>query len=70
VFAYFCRRCSRCKHGFILQLVLNPGTGEPVLPFDVPPGNTCPLCRAIFQPANYFVLQRSEPLGNTLGNNT
>jgi hypothetical protein len=67
VFAYFCRRCPGCKMGFILQLVLNPGTGAPVFPLDFSAGNSCPLCKAIFQPTNYFVLQRSEPLGNSLG---
>jgi hypothetical protein len=68
VFAYFCRRCSRCKMGFILQLLLNPGSGLPViLPFDIPAGGSCPLCREIFRPENYFVIHRSAPLGESLG---
>jgi len=67
VFAYFCRRCSCCKIGFILQLLLDPGSGVPVLPFGASPGNSCPLCHAIFKAENYFVVHRSSPLGDSLG---
>jgi hypothetical protein len=67
VFAYFCRRCSRCKMGFILQLLLDPGSGVPVLPFPSPEGDSCPLCHSSFQAENYFVIQRSEPLGHLAG---
>jgi hypothetical protein len=70
VFAYFCRRCSRCKMGFILQLLLDPGSGVPVLPFASSASNSCPLCHASFQPDNYFVVQRSEPLGHLAGTDT
>lgn len=67
MFVYLCRRCSCCKMGFILQLLLDPGRAVSVLPFQVSDGNSCPLCHAIFQPRNYFVVQRSSPLGYSLG---
>jgi hypothetical protein len=70
VFAYFCRRCSRCNVGFVLQLLVDPGRGTPVMPFYVSEGDSCPLCHATFEPWNYFVIQRSSPFGQSLGPNT
>jgi hypothetical protein len=70
VFAYCCRRCPRCKMGFILQLLLDPGSGLPVFPFNVSADNCCPLCHGTFQPENYFVVRTSSPLGESLGTDT
>ncbi|PYU18746.1 MAG: hypothetical protein DMG30_26710 [Acidobacteria bacterium] len=70
MFAYFCRRCPCCKIGFILQLLLDPGSGLPVLPFAASADNSCPLCHTTFQPENYFVVHRSSPLGDSLGTDT
>ncbi len=67
MFAYFCRRCPHCKIGFILQLLLDPGSSTPVMPFETSQGNSCPLCHAVFQPGNYFIVQRSSPLGDWFG---
>ncbi len=67
MFAYFCRRCSSCKVGFILQLLLDPGSSIPVVPFYVSEGDSCPLCQTTFETWNYFVIQRSSPLGHSLG---
>lgn len=56
--------------GFVLQLLLDPGSALPVLPSNVSADNFCPLCHGIFQPENYFVVRRSSPLGDFLGTDT
>jgi hypothetical protein len=56
--------------GFILQLLLDPGSALPVFPFHVSADNCCPLCHGTFQPENYFVVRTSSPLGDSLGTDT
>lgn len=62
MFAYLCRRCGACSSEFILEQMEDPGSGQTGSPSNPVVGNTCPNCKALFEPESYFVLQSAEPL--------
>jgi hypothetical protein len=62
MFAYLCRRCGACGSEFILEQMEDPGSGRGGSSGERALGNTCPTCRSLFVPENYFVLQSAEPL--------